>query len=168
MVSGWNWWMILSKLSRTLSDAKPQMMASERSESIWDNFGKFIYQFQPETKTLIRKLERILTNYIDKMCLLFNQTCLNLSLSLSLSIYIYIYIHSKAIIRWWAYSQVWFQGWSIIATKPECLNNNLWYYQALLVWCQSAGIPNPCWCSFCLISKSLDKFSFFLFVTSQV
>ena len=36
------------------------MMAYERSKSIWDNFGKFIHQFQLETKTLIRKLERIL------------------------------------------------------------------------------------------------------------
>ena len=33
------------------------MMAYEGSESARDNFGKFIYQFQPETKTLIRKLE---------------------------------------------------------------------------------------------------------------
>ena len=30
------------------------------SENAGDNFGKFIYQFQPETKTLIKKLERIL------------------------------------------------------------------------------------------------------------
>ena len=30
-----------------------------RPESAWDNFGKFIYQFQPETKTLVRKLEKI-------------------------------------------------------------------------------------------------------------
>ena len=29
-----------------------------------DNFGKFIHQFQPEFKTLIRKLERILIIYI--------------------------------------------------------------------------------------------------------
>ena len=36
------------------------MMAYERSESAQDNFGKFIDQFQPETKTLSRKLERIL------------------------------------------------------------------------------------------------------------
>ena len=36
------------------------MVANERSKSAQDNFGKFIYQFQPETKTLIRKLERIL------------------------------------------------------------------------------------------------------------
>ena len=35
------------------------MMAYERSESNWDNFGKFIHQFQPETKTLIMKLEKI-------------------------------------------------------------------------------------------------------------
>ena len=44
------------------------MMAYEESESSQDNFGKFIYQFQPETKTLIRKLKRIL-NYTDKICL---------------------------------------------------------------------------------------------------
>ena len=36
------------------------MMAYDRSESARDSFGKFIYQFQPETKTLNRKLERIL------------------------------------------------------------------------------------------------------------
>ena len=36
------------------------MMAYKGSESAWDNFGKFIYQFQPETKTLIWKLEMIL------------------------------------------------------------------------------------------------------------
>ena len=36
------------------------MIAYERSESARDNFGKFIHQFQPETKTLIKKLERIL------------------------------------------------------------------------------------------------------------
>ena len=35
-------------------------MADEGSESVWDNFGKFIHQFPPETKTLIRKLEKIL------------------------------------------------------------------------------------------------------------
>ncbi len=36
------------------------MMTNEGSESTRDNFGKFIYQFPPETKTLVRKLERIL------------------------------------------------------------------------------------------------------------
>ena len=35
-------------------------MAYEESESPRDNLGKFIHQFQPEDKTLIRKLERIL------------------------------------------------------------------------------------------------------------
>ena len=35
-------------------------MAPEESESAQDNFGELIYQFQPETKTLIRKLEMIL------------------------------------------------------------------------------------------------------------
>ena len=31
-----------------------------KSQSARDNVGKFIHQFQYETKTLIRKLERIL------------------------------------------------------------------------------------------------------------
>ena len=35
-------------------------MAYEGSKSAQDNFGKFIHQFQPEAKTLIRKLIRIL------------------------------------------------------------------------------------------------------------
>ena len=39
---------------------QPLTMAYKRSERTRDNFGKFIYQFQPKTKTLIRKLERIL------------------------------------------------------------------------------------------------------------
>ena len=36
------------------------MMAYEGFESTRYNFGKFIYQLQPKTKTLVRKLERIL------------------------------------------------------------------------------------------------------------
>ena len=64
------------------------MMADEGSESTRDNFGKFINQFQPETKTLIRKLDRILNKlYRQNVYLLFNETCLY--------IYIYIYIRSK-------------------------------------------------------------------------
>ena len=39
-------------------------MAYEGSKSVWDNLGKYIYQFQPETKTLIRKLERILNKFV--------------------------------------------------------------------------------------------------------
>ena len=44
-------------------------------ESVQDNFGLFIHQFQPETKTLIRKLEMILIKlYKQNVSLLFNQT----------------------------------------------------------------------------------------------
>ena len=50
-------------------------------ESAQDSFGKFIHQFQPETKIFIWKLERILIkSYRQNVYLLFNQT------------YIYIYI----------------------------------------------------------------------------
>ena len=57
---------------------QPLMMAYDGSESAWNNFGKFIHQFQPETKTLIRKLERILNKlYRQNLTLLFNETCLN-------------------------------------------------------------------------------------------
>ena len=53
-------------------------MAYEGSESAGDNFGKFIYQFQPETKILIWKLESILNKlYRQNLSLLFNETCLN-------------------------------------------------------------------------------------------
>ena len=50
------------KLSKLIKNTfytckQPLMIAYEKSEI---NFGKFIHQFQPETKTLIRKLERIL------------------------------------------------------------------------------------------------------------
>ena len=47
------------------------MMAYEGSKSAWDNFGKFIYQVQTETKTLIRKLDRILNKLYDKICLYY-------------------------------------------------------------------------------------------------
>ena len=50
-------------LKNTLYTSKISLIiAYERSESAQDNFGKFIHQFQPENKTLIRKLERILKN----------------------------------------------------------------------------------------------------------
>ena len=67
------------KKNNTLYTCKqPLMMANEVFESARDNFGKFIHQFQPETKTLIRKLERILIKlYWQNVSLLFNQTCLN-------------------------------------------------------------------------------------------
>ena len=65
-----------------------------------------IHQFQPETKTLIRKLERILIKFYRRNAsLLFNQTCLNEKLLSNYAhththththiyIYIYIYIYS--------------------------------------------------------------------------
>ena len=68
------------------------MMAYEGSESVQDNFGKFIHQFQPERKTLIKKLERILIElYRQNVSLLFYETCLNERL-LPNYLYIYIYI----------------------------------------------------------------------------
>ncbi len=68
------------------------MMAYEGSKSGRDNFGKFIYQFQPETKTLIRKLERIL-NYRDKICLYYLMK--HTHTHTHTHIYIYIYILKK-------------------------------------------------------------------------
>ena len=69
-------------------------MTYEGSESAWDNFGKFIYQFRPETKTLIRKLEKILNKfYRQNLYLLFNETCLNEWL---LPNYTYFKIHDPA------------------------------------------------------------------------
>ena len=54
------------------------MMAYERSKSAWDNFGRFIHQFQLETKTLIRKLERIIIKfYRQNVFLLSNETGFN-------------------------------------------------------------------------------------------
>ena len=63
---------------------QPLMMAYERFDSTWNNFGKFIRQLQPETKALIQKLERILIkSYWHNVSLLFN----------NIYIYIYIYIY---------------------------------------------------------------------------
>ena len=51
------------------------MITYERFETARNNFGKFLYQFQPETERLIRKLERILIKlYRHNVSLLFNQT----------------------------------------------------------------------------------------------
>ena len=53
-------------------------MAYKKSESARGNFGKFIHHFQSETKTLIRKFERILIKwYRQNVSLLFNQIRLN-------------------------------------------------------------------------------------------
>ena len=64
--------------SEVYTSKQPLMIAYEGSESAQDNFGKFIYQFQPETKTLIRRLERILNKlYKLNLSLSFNETYLN-------------------------------------------------------------------------------------------
>ena len=73
------------------------MMAYKRFKSTWDNFGKFILQFQLEIKTLIGNLERNLIKLYrpNVSSLLFNLTCLNERLLPNYShalIYIYIYI----------------------------------------------------------------------------
>ena len=50
-----------------------QATPNKRTKSTWDNFGKFIHQFQPESKTLIKKLEKILIKlYKPNVSLLFN------------------------------------------------------------------------------------------------
>ena len=46
----------------------------EKSESVGDNFGKFIHQFQPETKTLIWKLENILIKFSRQKCVFYYQS----------------------------------------------------------------------------------------------
>ena len=83
------------------------MMAYERSKSTGDNFGKFIHQFQRETKTLIRKLERIIIKfYRQSVFLLSNETGFNERLLLNhthshththIYIYIYIYIYNGSL-----------------------------------------------------------------------
>ena len=79
-------------------------MTDEGSESAWDNFGKFIYQFQPETRTLIKKNWIVNKLYRENVYLLFIETCLNQRLPSDYTrththtrtythIYIYIYIY---------------------------------------------------------------------------
>ena len=72
------------------------MMAYEGFESARDNFGKFIYLFQPEIKTLIRKLERILNQlYRQNLTLLFNtHTHTHTHTHIYIYIFIYIYIYT--------------------------------------------------------------------------
>ena len=67
------------KIPNNLHTCKHSLfMAYERSKSTRKNIGKFIYQLQPKTKPLVRKLGRILTKlYRQNVSSLFNQTCLN-------------------------------------------------------------------------------------------
>ena len=101
LVSDWNWWMNFPKLSWALSDPS--------YESARDNFGKFIHQFQSETKTLIRKLKRILDNlYRQNLSLLFNETCLNERL---LPNYTHTHIYITTIWNWKPSPGNWWQHW---------------------------------------------------------
>ena len=68
------------------------MTAYEVSESARDNFGTFIYLFQPETKTIIGKLERILNKlYRQNVYLLLNEAYLNERLLRNYCYYYYYY-----------------------------------------------------------------------------
>ena len=98
------------------------MMAYKGSKTARDNFGKFIYQFQSETKTLIRKIERILNKlYGQKLSLLFNESCLNERL-LPTPPYIYIYI----------YFILCMQGLLILTSNFDLLyNKDLYMYIAI-------------------------------------
>ena len=93
------------------------MMANKKSESAHDNFGKFILQFNPETKTLIWKHEKILIkSYRQNVTLLFNQTCLNETQFPNYThthththtyIYIYIYIYISLSENVLPFPQIW-------------------------------------------------------------
>ena len=73
---------------------QPLMMAYERSENARDNFGKFIHQFQPETKTFIRKLDRILIKlYRQNVFIIQSNIYIYIYIYMCVYIYIYIYIY---------------------------------------------------------------------------
>ena len=87
--------LIKKKNNTPYTSKQPLMIAYEGSESAWDNFRKFIHQFQPETKTFIRKLERILYKwYRQNLSLLFNEMRLNEWLLPNFTYFIYICIFS--------------------------------------------------------------------------
>ena len=72
-------------------------MPDERSKSQRDNSSKFIDQLKLITKTLVRKLERILIKlYRQNMSLLLNKI-------LYIYIYIYIYIYLVGLLSSIAY-----------------------------------------------------------------
>ena len=99
-------------------------MAYEMSECARDNFDKFIHQFQPETKTLLRKHEKILIkSYRQNVSSLFNQTYLNKRLLPNnnnnnnthtrtyIYIYIYMYIYNEKFYEscyLWVYIIFWY------------------------------------------------------------
>ena len=88
-------------------------MAYERSERARNIFGKLIHQFQPKTKTLIRKLERILIKlYRQNVSLLLSQTCVNERLLPNFThTHTYIYIRVYAL-----YIHAYIQVYAYICT----------------------------------------------------
>ena len=123
-------------------------MAYERSKSAGDNFVKFIHQFQPKTKTLARKLERILIkSYRQNASLLLNQTCLNEILLPNYSHTYIIHMQLLTYIYTWTYrNQIFFTSAHIYIyiyiyihthTNPHnltqyCLQTINWIYKWFL------------------------------------
>ena len=78
----------------------PMIMADERSESARDNFGKFIYQLRRKTKTLFRKLERILIKlYRQNLSLFFNRTCIRIYVCMHVCMYVCMYVCVRLRVR---------------------------------------------------------------------
>ena len=126
---------------------KPVMIAYKRSKSAWDNFGKFIYQFQLET----RKLEKILIKlYRQNVSLWFNQTCLNERLlpnythtytHTHIYIYIYIYIEREREREIFPTLLIKWGEWLVICRFIQRLktifseNSHMWKIQFFLLTC---------------------------------
>ena len=67
------------------------MMSYEGSESARkEKFGEFVYQFKPEIRTHVRKLERIIVKLYRHVSISFKQTYSN---EKNADLYIYIYVH---------------------------------------------------------------------------
>ena len=100
-----------------------ELESLRRIVSARDNFGKFIH---PETKTLIRKLERIVNKlYRQNLSLLFNEMCLNEQL---LPNYIYMCV---CVCRHWIQYKTYQEQW-LIRTNRERVKgihnvNTLWW-----------------------------------------
>ena len=110
------------------------MIAYEGSERAQDNFGKFIHQFQHETMTLIRKLERILL-YRQNLFNVFNETCLN---ERPLPNYTHTYIYIYKVNADWSSPVFYRQG---VEAKYEIIYKTFF---------------------FSLIEKKCDKSKFFI------
>ena len=92
LISGWNWLgnLPIDPQRYRYSLVKRQINYNKEKMNTFNTVGKFIHLFQPETKTIIRKLESILIkSYRQNVSLLSNQTCLYIY------IYIYIYIYRE-------------------------------------------------------------------------